>query len=109
MHAVTTFNLVLASLIAIIALEVLAKRMRLPPAAALLVGGVAMAFVPGMPQVELGPELVLVNRRRGHDSDIAIARPIAIASLLDSQWSICRYSALLSSIRFIVLPMSKRL
>ncbi|SAL11512.1 Na+/H+ antiporter membrane protein [Caballeronia turbans] len=60
MHAATAFNLVLVSLIAIIALEVLAKRLRLPPAAALLVGGVAMAFVPGLPHIELDPELVLV-------------------------------------------------
>ncbi|SAK63300.1 Na+/H+ antiporter membrane protein [Caballeronia calidae] len=60
MHAATAFNLVLVSLIAIIALEVLAKRLRLPPAAALLVGGVAMAFVPGLPPFELNPELVLV-------------------------------------------------
>jgi CPA1 family monovalent cation:H+ antiporter len=60
MHAAMAFNLVLVSLIAIIALEVLAKRLRLPPAAALLVGGVAMAFVPGLPRIELDPELVLV-------------------------------------------------
>ncbi|SAK71936.1 Na+/H+ antiporter membrane protein [Caballeronia hypogeia] len=60
MHAATAFNLVLVSLIAIIALEVLAKRLRLPPAAALLVGGVAMAFVPGLPKFDLDPELVLV-------------------------------------------------
>jgi monovalent cation/hydrogen antiporter len=60
MHAVAAFNLMLISLVAIIALEVLAKRLRLPPAAALLVGGVAMAFVPGLPHFELDPELVLV-------------------------------------------------
>jgi CPA1 family monovalent cation:H+ antiporter len=60
MHAATAFNLVLVSLIAIIALEVLARKLRLPPAAALLVGGVAMAFVPGLPKFELDPELVLV-------------------------------------------------
>lgn len=60
MHAVTAFNLVLISLIAIIALEVLARRLRLPPAAALLIGGVAMAFVPGLPKFELDSELVLV-------------------------------------------------
>lgn len=60
MHAIAAFNLMLVSLIAIIALEVLAKRVRLPPAAALLVGGVAMAFVPGLPHFELDPELVFV-------------------------------------------------
>ncbi|WP_244828185.1 Na+/H+ antiporter [Caballeronia sp. TF1N1] len=60
MHAVSAFNLVLVSLIAIIALEVLARRLNLPPAAALLVGGAAMAFIPGTPHFELDPELVLV-------------------------------------------------
>ncbi|HZZ11403.1 MAG TPA: Na+/H+ antiporter [Paraburkholderia sp.] len=59
MSSVMAFKLVLLSLIAIIGLELLAKRLRLPPAAALLVGGVAMAFVPGLPPVNLDPELVL--------------------------------------------------
>src|SRR5690349_20288096 len=57
MSAVSAFKLVLLSLIAIIALELLAKRLRLPPAAALLVGGAAMAFMPGLPPVVLDPDL----------------------------------------------------
>ncbi|MGF6773370.1 Na+/H+ antiporter [Paraburkholderia sp. GAS199] len=60
MSSVMGFKLVLLSLIAIIGLELLAKRLRLPPAAALLVGGVAMAFVPGLPPFNLDPELVLI-------------------------------------------------
>ena len=60
MSAVSAFKLVLISLIAIIALELLAKRLRLPPAAALLVGGAAMAFAPGLPPVNLDPDLVLI-------------------------------------------------
>jgi Na+/H+ antiporter len=60
MSNVLTFELILISLIAIIGLELLAKRLKLPPAAALLVGGVALAFVPGLPTVELDPELILV-------------------------------------------------
>ncbi|MBP0590939.1 Na+/H+ antiporter [Paraburkholderia sp. LEh10] len=60
MSAVSAFKLVLLSLIAIIALELLAKRVRLPPAAALLVGGAAMAFAPGLPPVVLDPDLVLI-------------------------------------------------
>ncbi|WP_109481039.1 Na+/H+ antiporter [Paraburkholderia sp. C35] len=60
MSAVSAFKLILLSLIAIIALELLAKRLRLPPAAALLVGGVAMAFAPGLPPVVLDPDLVLI-------------------------------------------------
>lgn len=60
MASVAAFKLVLLSLVAIIGLELAAKRLRLPPAAALLVGGAAMAFVPGLPPVNLDPELVLI-------------------------------------------------
>lgn len=60
MSPVLAFKLVLLSLIAIIALELLAARLRLPPAAAFLVGGIAMAFAPGLPAVELSPDLVLL-------------------------------------------------
>lgn len=60
MSAVSAFKLVLLSLIAIVALELLARRLRLPPAAALLVGGAAMAFAPGLPPVVLDPDLVLI-------------------------------------------------
>lgn len=60
MSPVLAFKLILLSLVAIIALELLAKRLRLPPAAAMLVGGAAMAFIPGLPPVELDPELILI-------------------------------------------------
>jgi hypothetical protein len=32
----------------------------MPPAVALVLGGMALAFVPGLPTVELNPELALV-------------------------------------------------
>ncbi|RFU48695.1 Na+/H+ antiporter [Paraburkholderia sp. DHOC27] len=60
MSTVAAFKLVLLSLIAMIALQLLAKRLRFPPAAALLIGGAAMAFVPGLPPVTLDPALVLI-------------------------------------------------
>ena len=60
MHAVETFELVLSLLAVVIALYWLALKLRLPPAAALLVGGGALAFVPGLPAVSLDPELALV-------------------------------------------------
>ncbi|GAB2875193.1 Na+/H+ antiporter [Paraburkholderia jirisanensis] len=60
MSAVSAFKLVLLSLIAIIALELVAKRLRLPPSAALLIGGAAMAFAPGLPPVVFDPDLVLI-------------------------------------------------
>ncbi|KGX41312.1 hypothetical protein Y598_4714 [Burkholderia pseudomallei MSHR3335] len=47
MSPVSAFKLVLLSFLAIVALELLAKRLRLPPAAALLVGGAASRSCPG--------------------------------------------------------------
>ncbi|WP_031360233.1 Na+/H+ antiporter [Caballeronia sordidicola] len=60
MSSVSAFKLVLLSLIVMIGLQLLAKRLKLPPAAALLIGGIAMAFVPGLPPVHLDPDLVIV-------------------------------------------------
>ena len=60
MDAVHVFELVIAMLFAVIALHYLAHRLRLPPAVALIVGGAAMAFIPGLPPVSLDPALVLV-------------------------------------------------
>ncbi|PSJ41786.1 Na+/H+ antiporter [Allosphingosinicella deserti] len=60
MHPVETFELVLVLLAAVVALHWAAVRLCLPPSAALLVGGGALAFLPGLPQIALDPELALV-------------------------------------------------
>ena len=60
MHAAETFEFVLAMLVAVAALHWLAERLRWPPASALLIGGGAIAFLPGVPVLSLDPELVLV-------------------------------------------------
>jgi CPA1 family monovalent cation:H+ antiporter len=60
MHPVETFELVLVLLAAVLALHWAADRLKLPPSAALLVGGGALAFLPGIPRVSLDPELALV-------------------------------------------------
>jgi monovalent cation/hydrogen antiporter len=60
MHALGAFELVLFLLALIIALTGLALKLRLPPATALLVGGGALAFVPGLPSITLDPDLALV-------------------------------------------------
>ena len=57
MHPVETFELVLMLLASVLALYWLAQRFKLPPAAVLLVGGGALAFVPGLPSVSLDPQL----------------------------------------------------
>jgi CPA1 family monovalent cation:H+ antiporter len=60
MHPVETFELVLALLATVIALHWLAARFGFPPSAALLLGGGAIAFLPGIPEISLDPELALV-------------------------------------------------
>ncbi len=54
------FELMIASLVAIIALHFAAKTLRLPPAVALIAGGALLAFMPGLPVITLNPTLVLV-------------------------------------------------
>ena len=61
MSPVGTFEIVLVLLGVVIALHALALKLRLPPATALLVGGGLLAFVPGLPHVELDPELAFLN------------------------------------------------
>ena len=60
MNPVEAFEIVLALLAMVLALHWAAQKVGLPPATALLVGGGALAFVPGLPQVALNPELALV-------------------------------------------------
>lgn len=60
MHGVEAFELVLGLLVLVIGLHWLALKLRWPPATALLVGGGALAFAPGLPQISLDPELALV-------------------------------------------------
>jgi CPA1 family monovalent cation:H+ antiporter len=54
------FELVLLLLAVIIVLELAARRLRLPPAAAFVLGGIVLALIPGTPDIELDPELALV-------------------------------------------------
>lgn len=60
MSAVAVFEFSLFLLVAILCLEVLARRLGLPPAAALIAGGALLAVAPGIPNFELDPDLVLV-------------------------------------------------
>ena len=54
------FEFLLLLMAMVIGLEVLARRLKLPPAAALIAGGVGLALIPGMPSLELDPNLTLV-------------------------------------------------
>ncbi|PXW51838.1 sodium/hydrogen exchanger family protein [Methylobacterium sp. B4] len=60
MSPVATFEFILILLVATLGLEVLARVTRLPPTAALIIGGIALAFTPGLPVFSLDPDFILV-------------------------------------------------
>jgi CPA1 family monovalent cation:H+ antiporter len=53
------FEAVLLLIAACVVLTVVARRLRLPQASALIIGGAGLALMPGMPAIELDPDLVL--------------------------------------------------
>ena len=60
MSAVGRMELVLLLLLVVLVLEVLARRVRMPPSAMLVLGGIGLALLPGMPNLELDPDLILL-------------------------------------------------
>jgi CPA1 family monovalent cation:H+ antiporter len=54
-----TFEVLLGLLAASVALALVARRLHVPLAVVLVLGGMALALVPGLPTVELDPQLVL--------------------------------------------------
>jgi CPA1 family monovalent cation:H+ antiporter len=57
---VSRFELILLLMAVVIVLELLARQMRMPPAAAFILGGVVLALIPGVPDIALDPDLALV-------------------------------------------------
>lgn len=55
----STITLVFSLLVAIVALTTVATRLRLPYVVLLVLGGLVLGFVPGLPTIHLDPELVL--------------------------------------------------
>src|SRR5712691_9348139 len=55
-----TISLLFGLLVAIVALATLATRLRIPYAILLVLGGLVLGFVPGLPSITLDPELILV-------------------------------------------------
>jgi CPA1 family monovalent cation:H+ antiporter len=60
MNSEHTYEFLVLLLMATVILELIARRLRLPPAAALIVGGVVLALTPGVPQIEIDPSLVML-------------------------------------------------
>src|ERR1700730_19264185 len=55
----STITLVFGLLVAIVALATVATRFRIPYAVLLVLGGLLMGFIPGLPTIQLNPDLVL--------------------------------------------------
>lgn len=58
--AVAQYEFLVALLLAVVLLELAARRLRFPPAAAFILGGTALALLPGVPTFSIDPDLVLV-------------------------------------------------
>lgn len=59
MHALEVFEVILVLLGLVFFLHWVSLRLKWPPATVLLIGGVVIAFMPGLPEVTLDPELAL--------------------------------------------------
>lgn len=59
-HAITPIELIFVLFAVAIALSYLARRLHVAEPILLLVGGVAVGLVPGLPEVELDPEIVFI-------------------------------------------------
>ena len=55
----TTITLIFSLLVAIVVLATMAARFRLPYAILLVLGGLVLSFIPGLPTITLDPELIL--------------------------------------------------
>ncbi|WP_188657348.1 cation:proton antiporter [Sphingomonas metalli] len=83
-----TLEMILLLIAASLLLTLAANRLRVPPAVMLVLGGMALAFIPGLPTVELEPELALA----------LFLPPLLQASALRTDWGEFR-----SNIVFIIL------
>ena len=60
MAAEVQYDFLVGLLIAVLGLELTARRFGLPPAAALIVGGIALALIPAVPSFTIEPSLVMI-------------------------------------------------
>lgn len=60
MSPVARFELILLLMAVIVGLDIVARRLKLPRAAALILGGIGLALIPGVPEFEIDPDLVLL-------------------------------------------------
>jgi monovalent cation/hydrogen antiporter len=79
---IPTIQVLILLLAVVAAVAVLAKRLQIPPATLLVVTGVLLALVPGLPSVELAPEVVL----------LLVLPPIIYTSAFQMSWREFRFN-----------------
>jgi monovalent cation/hydrogen antiporter len=77
-----TFQTLILLLIVISAVAVLARRLQIPPAILLVVTGVGLALIPGLPTLQLAPDLVLV----------LVLPPLVYSSAVAMSWKEFRFN-----------------
>ncbi len=78
----STIQILLFLLVVVAAVAVLAARLKIPPAILLVVAGVVLALFPGLPNVALAPELVL----------LLVLPPIIYSSAVAMSWREFRFN-----------------
>ena len=79
---IPTIQTLILLLVVVAAVAILAKRLKIPPAILLVVTGVLLALVPGLPSVELAPEIVL----------LLVLPPIIYTSAFQMSWREFRFN-----------------
>ncbi len=77
-----TFQILILLLVVISAVAVLARRLEIPPAILLVMTGVALALIPGLPTLQLAPDLVLV----------LVLPPVVYSSAVAMSWREFRFN-----------------
>ncbi len=79
---IPTIQALILLLVVVAAVAILAKRLKIPPAILLVATGVLLALVPGLPSVELAPEIVL----------LLVLPPIIYTSAFQMSWREFRFN-----------------
>lgn len=79
---VSTIQILVALLIVISAVAVAARRLKIPPAILLVLTGIVLAVVPGLPRVELAPEFAL----------LLVLPPLIYSSAVAMSWREFRFN-----------------
>lgn len=77
-----TFEILILLPIVIVAVSVAAARLKIPPAILLVIAGVALALIPGLPTVKLAPEFVL----------LFVLPPVIYSSAVAMSWREFRFN-----------------